>query len=258
VIAPTTSSLCAVPDAIPAGASIYSTEEPRKNFEYRAGRVGTAHHDLPIGTTSIRSLRSRRATRTAHLSHPMKGTLMKVIRPLSLVFMTVALAAAGTAGAQEGKTRAQVVAELEEAIKSGDVITGDLGLKRNEVAPASYAAKIQLPGKSREQVRAELADALRTGDIVTGEQGLKRNEVSAAFHAAEATAPGKTREQVKAELADAVRTGDIITGDLGFKRNEIAPRLYALPALTNARKAVQPEVQAPPAETIQPNLAFGE
>jgi Domain of unknown function (DUF4148) len=183
-------------------------------LEYRADRIGTAHHDLPIGTTSIRSLRAKRASRTAHQSHPMKGTIMKVIRPLSLVFMTMALAAAGTAGAQEGKTRAQVVAELEQAIKSGDVITGDLGRKRNEIAPASYAAKIQQPGK--------------------------------------------TREQVKAELADAVRTGDIVTGDLGFKRNEIAPRLYALPALTNARKAFQPEVQAPPTETIQPNLAFGE
>jgi hypothetical protein len=77
-----------------------------------------------------------------------------------------------------GKTRAEVVAELEAAIRSGEVINGELGLKENELHPERYPAKPVAAGKTREQVRVEYVEAVRTGDIIApGDSGLKLNEM---------------------------------------------------------------------------------
>jgi hypothetical protein len=58
----TTSALCAGSQAIPTGVPIYCRRPrifgDRENFEYRASPIGTAHHDLPNGTTSTQTKES--------------------------------------------------------------------------------------------------------------------------------------------------------------------------------------------------------
>lgn len=75
----------------------------------------------------------------------------------------------------QGKTRAQVLAELMEARRTGDIVasssdrdefTAQTGTKLNELHPSRYPAKAVAQGKTREQVRAELQEAQRTGDMV--------------------------------------------------------------------------------------------
>ncbi|MFZ3127103.1 MAG: DUF4148 domain-containing protein [Rhodoferax sp.] len=100
----------------------------------------------------------------------------------------------------QGKTRAQVKAELAEAQRTGDIVVsanaGDelgVGRKLNEVAPATYTpAKADPQGKTRAQVKAELAEAQRNGDIVVGNSGdelgtgRKLNQVFPARYSAKA------------------------------------------------------------------------
>jgi ribosomal protein L30E len=139
------------------------------------------------------------------------------------------LAAFGNmAQAQLDKTRAQVRAELAEAIRTGDIIAGEAGLKLNEIHPGAYPAKPAVAGKTRAQVHAELAEAMRSGDLLAGgESGLKRNEISPGSYPAKPVLVNKTREQVKAELAEAIRTGDTLAGgESGLKLNELYPERY--------------------------------
>lgn len=90
----------------------------------------------------------------------------------------------------QGKTRAQVRAELAEAQRTGDIaankdqgideyVSGN-GRKLNELFPAAYPAKPVAAGKTREQVRAELAEAQRTGDIAASKDQGVDEYVSAA------------------------------------------------------------------------------
>jgi hypothetical protein len=74
-------------------------------------------------------------------------------------------------------------------VRTGDTITGDLGLKRNQVRPALYPAQVEAPGKTREQVRAELDEAVRAGDIIIGDLGFKRSEIAPALNASGAQSP---------------------------------------------------------------------
>ncbi len=65
-----------------------------------------------------------------------------------------------------GATRAQVKAELAEAQRNGEIVSGD-GTMFAEVAKRSeapYAASV-----TREQVQAELRKALRDGSILSGD-----------------------------------------------------------------------------------------
>jgi hypothetical protein len=62
------------------------------------------------------------------------------------------------------KTRAQVQAELAEAIRTGNLLaSGESGLRLNEVNPSKYPAKAVLAGKSRAQVLAELNETKHLG-----------------------------------------------------------------------------------------------
>jgi len=61
-----------------------------------------------------------------------------------------------------GKTRAEVKAELAEAIRTGDIVAdGATGAKANELFPAQYEAQPVLAGKNRDEVRAELVQPRR-------------------------------------------------------------------------------------------------
>lgn len=65
-----------------------------------------------------------------------------------------------------GKTRDQVLAELAEAQRTGDIYAyGDSGKKLNELRPDLYPAKAVQQGKTRAQVQAELIQAQRSGEF---------------------------------------------------------------------------------------------
>jgi len=73
-------------------------------------------------------------------------------------------AAARTAPAVEvvaqGKTRAEVKAELAEAIRNGDLIAdGQTGARFKDVNPGRYPAEATFQAKSRDDVRAELVNS---------------------------------------------------------------------------------------------------
>ena len=100
------------------------------------------------------------------------------------VIMGVAAAAfiglpAAHADSASGKTRAQVNAELTEAIRAGDIYAdSEPTVKLNELFPDRYPAKSAVADKTRERVKAELAQAVRTGDIYAGgEPSWKLNEL---------------------------------------------------------------------------------
>lgn len=101
--------------------------------------------------------------------HPFASLLLTAI---------ASLAAHSHACAQTPLTRAEVVAQYQEAQRTGDLLApGDSGLKLNEVAPDRYPTAAAAPSLTREQVVAELQAAIRTGDVLApGDSGLKLNE----------------------------------------------------------------------------------
>jgi hypothetical protein len=77
--------------------------------------------------------------------------------------------------ADAGKSRAQVRAEYDEAVRVGDIVEPVSGLKLNEVYPAAYPTKPAAAAKTREEVKAEFERALHAGTIVNPETGTKIN-----------------------------------------------------------------------------------
>lgn len=90
------------------------------------------------------------------------------------------------AGAQVGKSRAEVRAELDEAMRLGQLLDGTTGQPMHLLYPGMYpqsatpsmvtsAQVVPAPlnplGKTRAQVKAELNEAIRTGSLVYGEHG---------------------------------------------------------------------------------------
>ena len=154
-------------------------------------------------------------------------------RLASLLVTAIASVATHThACAQAPLTRADVVAQYEEAVLTGDILApGDSGMKLNELYPNRYPKPTSMAPLTRDQVAADLQAAIRSGDVVApGESGMKMNELyPRRYPAAAGTAvAGKTRAQVRAETLDAIRTGDILAaGDSGLKLNEVYPQRYA-------------------------------
>ncbi|NIC42849.1 DUF4148 domain-containing protein [Aquabacterium sp. A08] len=140
----------------------------------------------------------------------------------SALALTVAALLTGPALAQDapvGKTRAQVKAELAEAVRTGNVMAdGETGRLMNEVYPDRYplAAATAKPaqtlavvapatgGKTRAQVKAELAEAVRTGNVMAdSESGRLLKDVYPDRYPL-AAQPGQTRE---AQASDAAGFG---------------------------------------------------
>ena len=100
---------------------------------------------------------------------------------LTAVALLVATLGSGYAvaadSATQSVTRAQVLAELAEAKRTGDLFDTKSGKKLNELYPAMYPAKAAVQGATREQVLNELIEAKRTGDIVDTKTGKKLNEL---------------------------------------------------------------------------------
>jgi len=162
----------------------------------------------------------------------------KFARATGALFLLAALGAA--VHADGTMTRAQVKAELAEAMRSGNMLApGESGLTLRELNPQRYPAPVVAVSKTRAQVKTELADAIRTGDILANdESGLRVNEEHPQLYPAQVVAAGKTRAQVKTELAEAIRTGDMLANDeSGLRLNQEFPQSYARVRATMAAEA---------------------
>jgi Domain of unknown function (DUF4148) len=74
-------------------------------------------------------------------------------------YVAARAAPAATVVAQ-GKTRAEVKAELAEAIRNGDLIAdGQTGARFKDLNPSRYPAEATFQAKSRDDVRAELVNS---------------------------------------------------------------------------------------------------
>ena len=159
-----------------------------------------------------------------------------IVRTIAGAFVAAATFSVGGGALAEqptmSTTRAQVLAELAEAKRTGDLVWtyGGTMKKLNEFFPNNYPRKTEGPGMTREQVLAELAEAKRTGEFVVtqGSTTKKLNEFYPNSYPAKVTTSGLTREQVLAELAEAKRTGEFVVtqGSTTKKLNEFFPNAY--------------------------------
>ena len=172
----------------------------------------------------------------------------------SLALLLVATFGVGAARAQAPLTRADVMAQLQEAARTGELMApGDSGMKLAELHPDRYPKAAPVAGKTREQVNAELQAALRRGDIVAnGDLGKSENELFPQRYPAARLGAGTTRAQVRAETAQAIRTGDIVAaGDIGLKLNERFPQRYAKVPAAAAERATTMAVAASTGGTLR-------
>ena len=126
------------------------------------------------------------------------------ISAIAIAFATL-FAGQAMAASDAPITRAQVKAELAEAVHSGNVIVGEDGALLNEVFPHNYAAQ-QTSQVSRAQVKAELAEAIRSGNMSVSESGVPLNKVF-PHNYAQQDVGHPTRAEIKAELAEAIANG---------------------------------------------------
>lgn len=118
--------------------------------------------------------------RTEILISSYRKTILntKLATVIALTFTTFsmgnALAANPVAAA---KTRADVLAELVEAQRTGDIMDHVTGKKLYEVYPGQYPTRIAAREHSRAEVQAELIEARRTGELMDHVTGKKLNEV---------------------------------------------------------------------------------
>jgi hypothetical protein len=161
---------------------------------------------------------------------------LKEITMIKRTYFTAIALAATLAGGQAfaadtstGKTRAQVKAELVEAVRTGNMPANDeSGRMLNEVNPSQYPAQPVTQGNTRAQVLAELAEAIRTGNRpANDESGLMLNDVNPSQYPAQAETQGYTRVEVQAQLVEAIRTGNMPANDeSGRMLNEVNPGQY--------------------------------
>ena len=140
---------------------------------------------------------------------------------MAWVLASLCVGHAMAADPAEPKTREQVRAETQEAIRTGEITSGgEVNCKRNELNPSQYPPKPAAGlGKTREQVKAETREAIRSGNMpVSGETGCVPQLVKPQ-------GPGKTRAQVKAERDEAIRKGEMMGGgEIGSSVSAPAPK----------------------------------
>ncbi|MCC2596621.1 DUF4148 domain-containing protein [Pusillimonas sp. MFBS29] len=125
---------------------------------------------------------------------------------IAFAFSTLIAGQAMAAGTDAPVTRDQVRAELAEAVRTGNIVTGESSARLNEQYPQLYPAQQVTTSASRAEVRAELAEAVHTGNIITGESSAKENEKFPQLYAHNEQ-DSKSRAEVRAELAEAVANG---------------------------------------------------
>lgn len=102
----------------------------------------------------------------------------------ALMISAATFAGAAQAADESTLTRAQVIAQMQEAKSAGLVSSGEL-----DYPPAFNSTS----SKDRSEVKAELAAAIEAGEIQVGED---------AYPSMAATGSSKSRAEVKAELFD--------------------------------------------------------
>ena len=96
---------------------------------------------------------------------------------ISAIAIALSAIVAGPAIAADNgpATRAQVKAELAEAIQNGTMVYDEIGQTFRDFYPHNYASE-QNASKSRAEVSAELAHAIETGNVSFDEYGRNHNE----------------------------------------------------------------------------------
>lgn len=135
----------------------------------------------------------------------------------SILILSLTAAVAGHAMAAEptsGLTRAQVLADLAEAQRSGSIAEGEIGLAPKVLNPQQYPAQQQAAGNTRAQVIAEFQRARANGELLETVSGARMSEVRPDLYPAK-TAQGKavSRDQVVADLQRARDAGQLTFGE---------------------------------------------
>ena len=125
---------------------------------------------------------------------------MKTLATALMLSMSVLAAGAQAAEADQGPTRAQVQAELQQAKVSGQYTFGEEGY------PAPIAQHSSL---TSQQVQAELAQAKNAGQVTFGNMDYPPV-------AASASATSLSRAQVESQLAQAKTEGLVTFGNLDY------------------------------------------
>ncbi|AEC18690.1 hypothetical protein PT7_0150 [Pusillimonas sp. T7-7] len=128
------------------------------------------------------------------------------VSAIVFAFSTLIAGQAMAANTDAPVTREQVKAELAEAIRTGNIVTGESSAKLNEQFPALYPEQQVQSTVTRAQVQAELAEAIRTGNVTVGESSAKLNEVFPQQYAQQSV-DSKSRAEVRTELAEAAANG---------------------------------------------------
>ena len=125
---------------------------------------------------------------------------MKTLATALMLSMSVLAAGAQAAEGDQGPSRAQVQAELQQAKVSGQYTFGEEGY------PAAIAQKSSL---TSQQVQAELAQAKTAGEVTFG--NLDYPPVATAE-----SATSLTRAQVESQLAQAKAEGLVTFGNMDY------------------------------------------
>lgn len=137
----------------------------------------------------------------------------------SALLLSLTAAVAGPALAADpaaGLTRAQVLAELADAQRTGSIIDSESGLPRNEINPQRYPAQQKAAGKTRAQVLAELEQARAKGELFAEDTGMRLNELRPELYPAVARqGQSLTRAQMVAEMQQARAAGQLHIGEGG-------------------------------------------
>jgi hypothetical protein len=172
---------------------------------------------------------------------PKRIPIMSSSRAFTLILLAAAMATG--AHAQTGRTRAEVKAELAEAIRTGNMIgSGESGLTQRELNPQRYGITAGSASTlTRAQVTGQFQQARAAGELVgVGESGLPLNEMQPGNYPQKAAVAGRTRAEVQAELREAIRTGNMLAdGDSGQLLKDLFPQRYA-----NVRPMVDAPVHA--------------
>ena len=131
------------------------------------------------------------------------------ISAITFVLATLFAGQAMASNSDRPLTREHVKAELAQAVRSGNIVTGESSARLNEQFPQMYAQQQATSDVTRDQVKAELAEAIQTGNMVIGESGARLNEVLPNNYSTQSDVAIKSREQVKTELAESVRSGEL-------------------------------------------------
>lgn len=160
----------------------------------------------------------------------MKSSKFKLTVVLTGLLMGIS---AVTVHANEGsKTRAQVKAELKEALAKGQVYFNDVDYPPTPVFKST---------KTREQVRSEVRQAMANGEILVSEIDYPPTPV--------ATGPGRTRAEVVAEMMEAKRNGTLQIDEVYYPDHR--NKRYST-QLANQSKPAQPIAAVQPA--VQPAI----